>query len=137
MVLVIHEVYGLTDWLRAVADQLAADGFIAIAPDMLTRRGPGGGGTDTFASRDDVVKAVRDLTPAQVSAALDAAARYGRSLPAASGNLRTRSFENVCLPSRSIAQIQSVLVGDDRFSARTAAELHPAGGGPATTRPWS
>ncbi len=92
VVLVIHEVYGLTDWLRAVADRLAADGFIAIAPDLLTGRGPGGGGTDTFASRDDVVKAVRELTPAYVNAALDAASRYGKSLPAATGKLATVGF---------------------------------------------
>jgi carboxymethylenebutenolidase len=92
VVLVIHEVYGLTDWIRAVADRLAAAGFIAIAPDMLTGRGPGGGGTEKFASRDDVVKAVRELAPAQVAAALDAAATYGRSLPAASGKVATLGF---------------------------------------------
>ncbi len=92
VVLVIQEIYGLTDWLRAVADRLAADGFIAIAPDMLTGRGPGGGGTATFASRDDAVKAVRELAPAYVTAALDAASRYGRSLPAASGKLATIGF---------------------------------------------
>lgn len=92
VVLVIHEVYGLTDWLRAVADRLAADGFIAIAPDMLTGRGPGGGGTEKFSSRDDVVRAVRELTPAQVTAALDAASRYGRALPAATGKLATIGF---------------------------------------------
>lgn len=92
VVLVIHEVYGLTDWIRAVADRLAADGFIAIAPDMLTGRGPGGGGTDKFPSRDDAVKAVRELAPGQVTAALDAAARYGRSLPAAADKLGTVGF---------------------------------------------
>ena len=92
VVVVIHEVYGLTDWIRAVADRLAADGFIAIAPDMLTGRGPGGGGTEKFASRDDVVRAVRELTPAQVTAALDAASRYGRALPAASGKFATLGF---------------------------------------------
>ena len=92
VVLVIHEVYGLTDWIRAVTDRLAADGFIAIAPDMLTGRGEGGGGTEKFASRDDVVKAVREILPAQVTAGLDAAARYGRALPAASGKLATMGF---------------------------------------------
>jgi carboxymethylenebutenolidase len=92
VVLVIHEIYGLTDWIRAVADRLAADGFIAIAPDMLTGRGPGGGGTEKFASRDDVVKAVRELSPAQVAAALDATAAYGRALPAASGKVATLGF---------------------------------------------
>lgn len=92
VVLLIHEVYGLTDWIRAVADRLAGDGFIAIAPDMLTGRGPGGGGTEKFASRDDVVTAVRELAPEQVTAALDAAAGYGRALPAATGKLATIGF---------------------------------------------
>src|SRR5512139_4199988 len=52
VVIVIQEVYGLTDWIRAVADRLAADGYIAIAPDLLSGKGPGGGGTDRFGSRD-------------------------------------------------------------------------------------
>jgi carboxymethylenebutenolidase len=92
VVVVIHEIYGLTDWIRSVADRLAADGFIAIAPDMLTGRGPGGGGTEKFASRDDVVRAVRELAPAHVTVSLDAAARYGRALPAATGKLATIGF---------------------------------------------
>ncbi len=92
VVIVIQEVYGLTDWIRTVADQLAADGFIAIAPDFLSGRGPGGGGTDKFASRDDVVKAVRGLGAADVTAVLDAAGRYGKSLPASNGKLATLGF---------------------------------------------
>ena len=92
VVIVIHEVYGLTDWIRAVADQLAGDGFIAIAPDLLSGKGPGGGGTDAFASRDDVVKAVRDLSPSQVVAMLDAVKGYGMGLPAASPKFATVGF---------------------------------------------
>jgi carboxymethylenebutenolidase len=92
VVIVIQEVYGLTDWIRAVADRLAADGFIAIAPDFLSGKGPGGGGTDKFGSRDDVVKAVRDLSARDVVAMLDAVARYGRSLPAATERVATVGF---------------------------------------------
>jgi len=92
VVIVIQEVYGLTDWVRAVADRLAADGFIAIAPDFLSGLGPGGGGTDKFASRDDVVKAVRELKEADVVAALDAVSRYGRGLPAATDKFATIGF---------------------------------------------
>jgi carboxymethylenebutenolidase len=92
VVIVIHEVYGLTDWVRAVADRLAGEGFIAVAPDLLSGKGPGGGGTEKFASRDDVVKAVRDLTPAEVAAALDAVSRYGRGLPAAKERFATVGF---------------------------------------------
>jgi carboxymethylenebutenolidase len=92
VVIVIHEVYGLTDWVRAVADELAADGFIAIAPDLLSGRGPGGGATEAFASRDDVVKAVRDLAPDQVVIMLNAVKTYGTSLPAATGKFATVGF---------------------------------------------
>ena len=46
VVVVIHEIFGLTDWIRGVADQLAAEGFIAVAPDLLSGKGPGGGGTE-------------------------------------------------------------------------------------------
>jgi carboxymethylenebutenolidase len=92
VVIVIHEIYGLTDWIRAVADQLAADGFIAIAPDLLSGKGPGGGGTEAFASRDDVVKAVRELSPPQVVAMLDAVKSYGTGLPAATSKFAAIGF---------------------------------------------
>jgi carboxymethylenebutenolidase len=92
VVIVIHEVYGLTDWVRGVADQLAADGFIAIAPDLLSGRGPDRGGTGSFPSRDDVVKAVRDIAPDQVLMMLNAVKTYGTGLPAASGKFATIGF---------------------------------------------
>lgn len=92
VVIVIQEIYGLTPWIRSVADQLAADGFIAIAPDLLSGHGPKGGGTDEFASRDDVTRAVRALKPADVKAALDAVRDYGVKLPAANGKYATVGF---------------------------------------------
>ncbi len=92
VVIVIQEIYGLSDWLRAVADRLAADGFIAIAPDLLSGKGPGGGGTDKFGSRDDVVKAVRGLKKPEVVGMLNAVSRYGRGLPAANGKFATVGF---------------------------------------------
>lgn len=92
VLIVIHEVYGLTDWTRAVADSLAAAGFIALAPDFLTGRGPGGGDTAAFASRDDVVKAVREIPPQEVVGVLNAVARYGAGLPAATGKFATVGF---------------------------------------------
>src|SRR5262245_29131704 len=48
VVLIIHEIYGLSDWIRGVADQLAREGFIAVAPDLISGLGPGGGGTDSL-----------------------------------------------------------------------------------------
>ena len=92
VVLVIHEVFGLTDWIRSVADQLAAEGFIAVAPDLLSGLGPGGGGTDSTASRDDAVKLVRSLTPDETVARLAAVRAWAMSIPSANGKLGTIGF---------------------------------------------
>jgi len=89
---VIHEIFGLTDWIRAVADQLAADGFIAIAPDLLSGKGPDGGGTDTFASRDDVTKAVSGLDRQEVVRRLDAVRAYAIALASADGKSAAIGF---------------------------------------------
>jgi carboxymethylenebutenolidase len=90
--IVIHEIFGLSDWLRSVADRYAAAGFIAIAPDLLWGKGPGGRGTDAFPDQDAVIAAVRELTPAEVEARLDGAYAYVRSLPAANGRVGTVGF---------------------------------------------
>ncbi|SPJ14002.1 Carboxymethylenebutenolidase [Syntrophobacter sp. SbD2] len=92
VVIVIMEIYGLTDWLRAVTDRLAAEGFIAVAPDLLSGLGPGGGGTEAFASRDDVVKAVSGLSLPQLVIMLDAVKDWAISLPAATQKLATVGF---------------------------------------------
>ena len=92
IVLVIHEVYGLSDWLRGVADQLAQEGFIAVAPDLISGLGPGGGGTDSVSSRDDVVKLVRMLTPADANARLDSVRAWAANLPSSNGRTATLGF---------------------------------------------
>jgi carboxymethylenebutenolidase len=92
VVLVIQEVFGLTDWLRGVADQLAKEGFIAVAPDMISGLGPNGGGTDSVASRDDAVKLVRGLSPEEANRRLDAVRDWAMKLPAANGRIATVGF---------------------------------------------
>ena len=82
VVLVIHEIFGMSDWVRAVADQLAADGFIAVAPDLLSGKGPDGGNTDSFAD-GDVRAAIGKLAADEVAARLDVARAYAVALPAA------------------------------------------------------
>src|SRR3954465_14718588 len=84
VVIVISEIYGLSDWIRSVPDQLAADGFIAVGPDLLSGMGPDGGGADAFPTREDVVKAIRSLKTEQVAADLMAVHDYAANLPAAS-----------------------------------------------------
>jgi carboxymethylenebutenolidase len=90
-VIVIHEIFGLTDWVRDVADQLAAAGYIAIAPDLLSGAGPKGGGTSSFGSQE-VGPAIRDLPPAQITGDLNAAADYLKALPSANGKLAVAGF---------------------------------------------
>lgn len=81
VVVVVHEIFGLSTWVRAVADQLAADGFIAIAPDLLTMKNLPTG-PDTLVARV-ATDSIRTLDPAWIQKQLDAVARYGMSLPAA------------------------------------------------------
>ena len=91
VVLVIHEIFGMTDWVQAVADQVAAAGYIAVAPDLLSGAGPNGGGTSSF-PEGTATKAVSSLNPDQVTADLQAAADYGLKLPAATGKLFVAGF---------------------------------------------
>jgi carboxymethylenebutenolidase len=92
VVLVVHEIFGLSDWIRGVADRLAADGFIAVAPDLISGLGPGGGGTDSVSSRDDVVALVRKLTPEESAARIAAVRAWAASIPSANGKLATIGF---------------------------------------------
>jgi carboxymethylenebutenolidase len=84
VVVMSHEA-GLDDWMRAIADQLAAQGFIAIAPDILSGRGPNGGNMDAFKFSADVVQAIAKVTPDEVMRRYKAARDYALKLPRANG----------------------------------------------------
>jgi carboxymethylenebutenolidase len=91
-VVVIHEIFGLTDWVRSVADQLAEAGYIAMTPDLLSGMGPKGGGTTEIGGRDAVTKAIRSLPADQVTADLNAVAAYVGKLPACNGKVAVAGF---------------------------------------------
>ena len=91
VVLVIHEIFGLSDWAQELADELAAAGYLAVAPDLLSGMGPNGGRTNTFPA-GGVMEAVSKLNPDQVTADLNAAADYALKLPAANGKLYVTGF---------------------------------------------
>src|SRR5436190_15514403 len=80
VVVVVHEIFGLSTWIRGVADQLAADGYIAIAPDLLTGKGELQGDTLLYSV---ATSAIRTLKAEDVQRQLEAVGRYGMSLPAA------------------------------------------------------
>lgn len=91
-VVVIHEIFGLTDWVRGVTDQLAEAGYIAIAPDFLSGTAPGGGGTAELGGGDAVRKAIQSLSPEQITADLNAAVDYVSKLPACNGRVAVGGF---------------------------------------------
>lgn len=90
VVLVIHDINGMRDWPRALGDQLAQDGFIAIVPDFLSGKGPNGGGSASLGS--NVGQAIQQLTGDEVNARLNAAMEYGRKLPSANGKVGVIGF---------------------------------------------
>src|ERR1700722_17579517 len=92
VIVLIHEIFGLSDWAKEMADELAAQGFIVVAPDLLSGYGPNGGGSSEFSGQDEAVKAVSGLNPDGVIADLEVAADYGKKLPAANGKIAVVGF---------------------------------------------
>ena len=91
VVLIIHEIFGMTDWVADLADQVAEAGFIAVAPDLLSGMGPTGGRSTDFAA-DKTFEAVSHLNADQVTGDLQAAANYAVKLPASTGKLFAAGF---------------------------------------------
>lgn len=91
VVLVIHEIFGMTDWVQDLADQLAEAGYIAVAPDLLSGMAPNGGRSSDFAE-GKTVEAVSHLNPDQITADLNAVADYALKIPSANGKLFVAGF---------------------------------------------
>ena len=102
IVVMIHEIFGLSDWAKSMADELAGQGYIVLVPDLLSDTGPAangaasngkaGGGTDSYTGTDAITKAVSGLPAEQVLSDLDAVASYGLKLPSANGKLAVAGF---------------------------------------------
>lgn len=91
VVLVIHEIFGLSDWAQELADEVAEAGYIAVAPDLLSGMASNGGRTKDF-SIDAAIEAIGHLPESQITADLNAAADYGLKLPASNGKLFVAGF---------------------------------------------
>jgi carboxymethylenebutenolidase len=90
-VIVIHEIFGLSDWARSVVDEFAEAGYIAIAPDLLWGLGAKGGGTSELNSTE-IGQKIRTLGKDQITADLNAAAEYVKKLPACNGKVVVIGF---------------------------------------------
>ena len=93
-VLVIHEIFGMSDWVQSLTDQVAEAGYIAIAPDLLSEMGPNRGGTSDVATAGSnaIGTTIQALPPDQITADLNAIADYVAALPAANGKLVVAGF---------------------------------------------
>lgn len=91
VVLVIHEIFGMTDWVQDLADQLAEAGYIAVAPDLLSGMAPNGGRSSDFAE-GKTMEAVSHLNPDQITGDLNAVADYALKIPSANGKLFVAGF---------------------------------------------
>src|SRR5215813_13700270 len=85
-VVVIHEIFGMSDWVQSLTDQLAEAGYVAIAPDLLSGMGPNGGGTSSL-SGNAIGQAIQKLPPDQITGDLNAVADYISKVPASNGKV--------------------------------------------------
>jgi carboxymethylenebutenolidase len=91
-IVLIHEIFGLTDWARDMADELAAEGYIVIAPDLLYGSVTNGGTEELIKSGGNVGKAIQALPPGQITADLDSVMDYAAKLDAANGKVVVAGF---------------------------------------------
>ena len=91
VVVLIHEIFGMSDWAQLMSDQLAAAGYIVVAPDYLSGKGVGGGGTSTI-DPSGVREMMSALIPDEVDAITAAAVDYGKTIPAGNGKVIVGGF---------------------------------------------
>lgn len=91
VIVMIHEIFGMSDWAQLMADQFAAAGYIVVAPDFLSGKGPNGGGTSSL-DGTAVRTAMGSLTPDGVDADLHAAVDYAKKIPSGNGKIVVGGF---------------------------------------------
>ena len=93
VVVVIQEIFGLSDWIRGVADQLAAEGFLAVAPDLLAGKGPNGGDSTSFTTgQQAMTQATLQIPQPELTARIRAARDWGLKQPNTNGKSATVGF---------------------------------------------
>jgi carboxymethylenebutenolidase len=91
-IVLIHEIFGLTDWAREMADELAAEGYIVIAPDLLYGSVTNGGTEELVKAGGNVGKAIQALPADQITADLNAAVDYAKTIPSGNGKVVVGGF---------------------------------------------
>ncbi|MBI2422251.1 MAG: dienelactone hydrolase family protein [Candidatus Hydrogenedentes bacterium] len=91
-IVIIHDIRGMSDWIRVVTDRLAAAGFVAIVPDLLTGKGPDGGNTESFKDGSAVGEAIRALDADEITQRLQGCVKYVRDLPSTTDTVSVGGF---------------------------------------------
>jgi carboxymethylenebutenolidase len=105
VVVVMQHGLGLDDRMRSVADQIAADGFIAVAPDVWSGTGPNGGNRDSFQFDDEAMRAAARITPDETQRRYRAACEWALTLPRANGKTGGVGF---CAAEATVAGCSTV-----------------------------
>ena len=90
-IIVIHEIFGMTDWVQNVTDEFAAAGWVAIAPDLLSGMTPDGKPARNL-PMDGARGMIGKLPPDQITADLNACVEYVKSLPSCNGKVAVVGF---------------------------------------------
>ena len=93
VLIVLSDLYGLSNWVRSIGDAFAAEGFIAVAPDLLSAATPAGSDHPFFLEETRVVPTVSRISSRELTARLDAVRSWALDLPAASGPLGMVGFD--------------------------------------------
>jgi len=92
VVVLIHENRGLSDWIRSLADQVAARGYLVVVPDFLSGMAPNGGNTRDFVSEDAAREAISRVTREDVLADLKAVINHVGMIPSAARSISVAGF---------------------------------------------
>jgi carboxymethylenebutenolidase len=90
-IIVIHEIFGMSDWVESVTDEFAEAGYLAMAPDLLSGMAPNGGRTKDLKA-EEVRNVIGKLSPEQITADLDALVDHCKKLPACNGKVCVVGF---------------------------------------------
>ncbi|MDP9113704.1 MAG: dienelactone hydrolase family protein [Acidobacteriota bacterium] len=103
---------GASDWIRAVADQASAEGFIAVVPDVLSGLGPHGGDSNNFANQAAIAAALDRMGPEQILRRMNAVRDYATTLPAANGKSASIEFSAAGVQASAAGRLASFHASD-------------------------
>jgi carboxymethylenebutenolidase len=125
VVLVVHEIFGVHEYIKDICRRLAKAGWLAVAPDLYARQGR----VDNLQNFDDIRKVVGRVPDAQVMADLDAAARWAS---ANKGNASRLAVTGFCWGGRIVwlyaahqPKLKAGVAWYGQLVARQASELQP------------